>query len=149
MIETILLKCYYYNIINALSSLTHSLTQRRIRSLGTFRSAGHLKILVHIGLGILNIGVILHSWETADRMKSGYSLNYRPKRSENTPGWHHTLSHHRLRDVQFNWRLLGQFWNIVFLIFFSLFPTDPNEEFLNNIKKYWKICIISQGIPIV
>ena len=54
---------------------------------------------------MLSLGATLYNWNTADRMKGGFSLNNRPKRAENTPGCHHAPNYRRLLDtkLQFSW----------------------------------------------
>ena len=44
---------------------------------------------------VLEIEAVLYNWKTADRMKTGYSLNNRHKRAENLPSWHHAPKYHR------------------------------------------------------
>ena len=43
----------------------------------------------------MKIRAILYNWKTADREEVGFSLSNRPKRYENTPGWHHARCYDR------------------------------------------------------
>ena len=49
----------------------------------------------------MNIKAILNNWQTADRLVAGLRLIYRPKRSENTPGWHHARSCHFEKNIKY------------------------------------------------
>ena len=52
----------------------------------------------------IKIHASLWNWKKADRIEAGFRLNNRPKRAENTPGWHQARSYHRFRDIELRFK---------------------------------------------
>ena len=98
---------------------TYTYCNRRIdlTNLSNFQaiSAGSLKLVAHIGIGvqpkenskiykIFKYRAILYN--TAYRMEAGVSLNNMPKKAENTPSGKHARSDHLCRDIRLHYKLV-------------------------------------------
>ena len=86
---------------------------------------------------VWKIRAILCHWKTADRIETGFSLENRPKRVENTPGFHHERSYWCSRDIRLQFTPV---WTILKMRFpytlnmFSIHSWKQADSIPNMIK---------------
>jgi hypothetical protein len=127
--------------IDAWASLTHWLTYQNSKVLPEDlenRKFAHLLVLVYnrqkksknptfgfpsIRKKFMKMSAILYNSATADRIRTGFSLNNSPKRAENTPGWHDVRNSHRSRDTRLQFTsvrpILKKNCPFIFLLLFT------------------------------